>query len=212
MKKHILLSSKKKILKRIEISILCGIVLASAFSTTVFGTSCDGIRQRILRLHILANSDSEEDQAVKLKVRDAVLQEGKRIFDGSVTAKDAESILSAEKEQLESVANRVLLENGFSYTAKIEVGKSFFTTRSYENKVTLPAGEYTAIRILLGDAAGHNWWCVMFPPMCLPAAGEDVQIDNVLSDSQEKLVESNPKYEMRFKIVEIFEKILEKTK
>lgn len=198
--------------KRLEKAILCGLVLTCLLSTVSFAASCDGVRERVLRLHILANSDSKIDQEVKLKVRDAVLKEGKDIFEGRTTAKDAETVLKKETKRLEAVADAVLLENGFSYTSKVEVGKSFFNTRSYEDTVTLPAGEYTAVRILLGEAKGHNWWCVMFPPLCLPAAKGDVKMEDVLNEKEENLVESNPKYEMRFKIVEIFEKILEKTK
>lgn len=202
----------KQHIKKFETALACGLILTCLFSTVSFAASCGGIRERVLRLHVLANSDSEIDQAVKLKVRDAVLEEGKDIFAGRTTAKDAEEVLKQQTERLEAVADAVLLENGFSYTSKVEVGKSFFGTRSYDEKVTLPAGEYTAVRILLGEAKGHNWWCVMFPPLCLPAAEGDVKLEDVLDEKEESLVESNPKYEMRFKIVEIFEKILEKTK
>ena len=198
--------------KNFMLACLCGLLICGVYSTVHFSANCDGIRNRVLRLHILANSNDALDQEVKLKVRDAILEEGKSIFDGSVQVETAEEKLKAEIPRLEAVANRVLAENGFSYQSKISVGKSFFTTRTYDNKATLPAGTYTAVRVLLGEAKGKNWWCVMFPPMCLPSVQNEVTLEDVLEEEEGKIVESSPKFEVRFKIVEVFEKILEKTK
>ena len=163
-------------------------------------------------MHVIANSDSEEDQAVKLKVRDAVLAAGKDLFDGSVSAAEAETVLNSEKQMLQQVAETVLRENGFSYGARVEIGKDFFNTRTYDGKVTLPAGEYEAVRVILGEGAGQNWWCVMFPPLCLPAAEAETEIEDVLSERETEITARNPRYEARFKIVEIFEKLSAKTK
>lgn len=198
--------------RKLEISILCGLVIAVLLSITSFGASCGKIRQNVLRMHVIANSDSEADQALKLKVRDAVLEEGGALFNGTMTAADAESVLESDKARLCAAAQRVISENGFDYGVTVEIGKDFFPTRTYDGTVTLPAGEYEAVRVILGEGKGQNWWCVMFPPLCLPAAEADTDIDDVLAEREQKLVESSPKYEARFKIIEIFEKIAAKTK
>lgn len=203
---------KKENRRKLELSLFCGLVIAVLFSVTSFGASCGEIRQNVLRMHVIANSDSEADQTLKLQVRDAVLAEGKELFDGSLTAEQAENILDSDKERLRAAAESVIRENGYDYNVTVEIGKDFFTTRTYDGRVTLPAGEYEAVRVIIGEGKGQNWWCVMFPPLCLPAAEAETDIGDVLSDREERLVESDPKYEARFKIIEIFEKIAEKAK
>ena len=185
-------------------------LITTIISTAAFSTRCDEVRTNVLRLHILANSDSEADQALKLIIRDKLLTEGADVFDGSVTADNAADKIAEASERLKAVAEQTAKENGFDYEVKIEVTEEYFDTRSYEN-VTLPAGRYKAVKVIIGEGAGKNWWCVMFPPLCLPAAEEnderDVKIDAILTDSGVRLIESNPKFEVRFKIVEIYEKI-----
>ncbi len=190
--------------KLFEISLLIGFVLTIVFSISSFAETCKEIRGDVLRLHVLANSDSEEDQQLKLKVRDAILSAGKNIFDGSVTKENAEHKIEEEKEALLEAAKKVIKENGFDYDVEITVTEEFFTTRTYEN-VTLPAGKYKAVRVLIGESIGQNWWCVMFPPLCIPAALPDINL--FFTEDEVKLIESDPKYEMRFKIVEIYESL-----
>ncbi len=198
-----------KKIKIIECSIFLGFIIAIVLSITSFAETCEEIRTDVLRLHVIANSDSYEDQQLKLKVRDAVLEAGKNIFDGSVTRQNAQEKIEKEKKILEEAAKKVIKENGFDYNVEITVTEEYFTTRTYEN-VTLPAGNYMAVRVLIGESVGKNWWCVMFPPLCLPAANTD--IDSFFTDKQVQLVERNPKYEPRFKIVEIFESIKNRLK
>ena len=190
--------------KLFEISLFAGLLIAIIFSITGFASTCEEIRGDVLRLHVIANSDSDEDQQLKLKVRDAVLKAGKNIFNGSVTKENAEEKIENEKEILIKAAKKVIKENGFDYDVDITVTDEYFNTRTYEN-VTLPAGKYKAVRVLIGESAGKNWWCVMFPPHCIPAA--ETNIDLYFSDKEVKLVETNPKYEVRFKIIEIYESI-----
>ena len=193
-----------KKIKIFELSLLVGFIVAVVFSITGFASTCEEIRGDVLRLHVLANSDSEEDQQLKLLVRDALLEKGKNIFDGSVTKENAEEKIEEEKEALIEVAEKVIKENGFDYDAKITVTDEFFTTRTYEN-VTLPAGKYKAVRVLIGESSGQNWWCVMFPPLCIPTAQPDMNL--FFTEDEIKLVESDPRYEPRFKIIEIYENI-----
>ncbi|MCR4614824.1 MAG: stage II sporulation protein R [Clostridiales bacterium] len=192
--------------KKLEAAAALTLVFACVVSTVSFDRRCEEVRENVLRLHVIANSDTDVDQSIKLKVRDAVLENGKEIFDGSVTAEDAAQRLAPYTSELEKTADRVLAENGADYTARIVIGDEYFNTRTYED-VTLPAGRYTAVRVILGEGEGKNWWCVMFPPMCLPAAEKQTELDAVLSEDGVKIVKSSPRYEIRFKAVEIFEKI-----
>lgn len=202
----------REIARKLEISLFCGLIISVLLSIISFGASCGEIRQDVLRMHVIANSDSAEDQAVKLKVRDAVLEAGEDLFDGTLTAEGAEQVLESDIERLQNAAQNVLTENGFDYGVRVEIGKDYFNTRTYVGEVTLPAGEYEAVRVILGEGKGQNWWCVMFPPMCLPAAEADTEISDVLTQNEEDVVKSNPKYEARFKIVELFENFYRKIK
>lgn len=192
--------------KKIRISLSVGIVVAIVFSIFSFAKTSDEIRSDVLRLHVIANSDSSVDQNLKLRLRDHILQEGKDIFDGSVNVENAVQKIEPRIGELEKSAESFVKSAGFDYKVKITLSEEYFTTRTYET-VTLPAGKYLALRVVIGSGSGHNWWCVMFPPMCVPAADKKDEIENVFTDDEIKLVESKPKYEPRFKIIEIYEQI-----
>lgn len=202
---------KNRIFK-IEASFLAALLICFVLNISSFSEECRNIRSKMLRMHVIANSDSDIDQELKLKVRDAVLAEGKEIFDGSVTSDDAKSKILPETERLRKAALSVIENEGFSYDVKITVGNEYFNTRTYDNSITLPAGYYTAVKVIIGEGKGHNWWCVMFPPMCLPAASKECEISDVLEKDEVKIVEGGSKYKFKFKIVEIYEKISEKLK
>jgi len=196
--------------KLAETAIFLGLISTIFISTCVgFQKDCDNIRDNVLRLHIIANSDTTFDQDLKIKIRDALLNERNALFEGSVDVNDAQKTAEEEKDKLISVARKTLSENNADYSVKIEVNKSYFPTRTYEN-ITLPAGEYMAVKVILGEGKGHNWWCVMFPPLCLNAAENKSKLDDVLNKKSIAIVEKNPKYEIRFKIVEWYENIKEK--
>ncbi len=200
----------KKTILRIEASILVAIIICCALNITAFSKQCDSIRDKMLRMHVIANSDSEADQTLKLKVRDAVLKEGKEIFDGSVTADEAEEKITPHIEALKQTALEVIENEGYNYDVEVTVQKEYFATRTYENSVTLPTGYYTAVKVIIGEGAGQNWWCVMFPPMCLPAADAECEISDVLTDEEAEIVTGTEKYQFKFKIVEIIESLLKK--
>ena len=155
-------SKTEKLIRRFEISLAAAFVITSIFSFVSFAASCSDVRRDVLRMHVIANSDSDEDQILKLKVRDAVLNEGKEIFDGSLTSANAEKLLIPQKERLEETAREVIRKNGFDYDVRLEIGKDFFSTRTYDDRITLPAGEYEAVRVIIGEGKGKNW--------CIPAA------------------------------------------
>ena len=193
--------------KLLFISAAFSIFLSLVFSTVSFASTSSQIRNSILRMHVIANSDSEEDQQLKLKVRDAVLQQGRELFNGEIDAQSAEEKLIPKKNELENAAKKVITENGFDYDVKIVIGKAFFTTRTYDGRYTLPAGEYEAVNVIIGEGKGHNWWCVMFPSLCINTSADgDRKIKETLGDEEYDLVK-NEKHEYKFFIVEFFEKI-----
>lgn len=195
----------KKIFSRraAELSVFFGLLCAVFMSQAHFEAACDDLRQNVLRLHIIANSDSEADQAVKLLVRDKILEESSDIFAGEIDLKGAEEKAAEQIGEFCETADRVLSENGFSYGANAEIGDSYFETREYED-FTLPAGNYRSLIIRLGKAEGKNWWCVIFPAVCIPAAGE-ASLSDSTSDTSAQIAEHPQKYVMRFKTVEIYE-------
>ncbi len=194
-----------KISRKIAISVALGVVFSIAANIVSFAVTCKNIRQDVLRLHVIAASDCEEDQQLKLKVRDGVLQAGADVFDGSVSIENAVEKLTPELCRIERVAEEIVQECGFDYDVSVTLSREFFATRTYEN-VTLPAGKYLAVRVVIDEGRGKNWWCVMFPSLCLPAATVKTEIDDVLNEKEVQLVSRNPKFEPRFKIVEIIEK------
>ena len=187
--------------------VLCAAV--TLCSLAQYFVSCGQVRGGVLRLHVIAASDSAADQTVKLAVRDEVLREGAAIFDGSVTAEQARERIAPYLPRIEEAANRVLRAEGFGYTAAARLTDEYFDARSYDG-VTLPAGRYRALKIVLGEGKGKNWWCVMFPPLCLPAVtAEEDDAYAVFSGDGAHVVQGEPEYEIRFKIVEIVEKAIE---
>lgn len=188
-------------LKAIDISVFVTLIVC-IIATVSFENSCKGIREEILRLHVIANSDEEYDQELKLRVRDAVLNSGKAVFSGSEDIISAQGKIQQETDMILSAAIECVRESGYDYDVKIELARSYFPTRVYDD-ITLPAGYYKALRVIIGQGKGKNWWCIMFPPLCLPAASDNKEtIKEYLSEDEMKIVTSNPDYEVRFWLVE----------
>ena len=198
-------------LKYIEKALLIGFVIAILFSFTsftAFAAQCEQIPNEVFRLHVLANSDSEEDQVLKLKVRDRLLKETGELFSECTTKEEAMSTAKANIVYLEQVAQDEIYKQGYTYDVTVEVENIFFNNRQYDD-ITMPAGNYDALRVLIGEGTGENWWCVLFPAMCLPAAEKRdgmPELKDVLTDEQMSVVEGN-QYEVKFKTVEIYESI-----
>lgn len=187
-------------------SVCIAFVLAVIYSMIPFQTECKEISDEVFRLHILANSDSEYDQSVKLKVRDRVLSYTESLFKNAKTKQEAEGVVSDNLQAICNEALKEVRENNCSYPVSAEITKMYFTTRHYEG-YTLPSGMYDALRIKIGSGEGHNWWCVMFPSICISTEEkQDEAAKEVLNDSQYDIVK-NEKFEYKFMIVEIFEKI-----
>lgn len=166
-------------------------------------TTGESISNKVLRLHIIANSDSDYDQNVKLKVRDEVLKLSGDIFADCKTLEDAKNVSQNNIDLIQSVANKTLSSLGCSEAATVVVAKEYFSTRIYDD-FTLPAGIYDSIKIVIGNGEGHNWWCVMFPQVCLSGCTKDLEDD--LTDEEIKMIHSKD-YIVKFKAVEIYEKL-----
>ncbi|MEG2053627.1 MAG: stage II sporulation protein R [Oscillospiraceae bacterium] len=157
-------------MKKFEISLLLGLILAVMLAEfSAFAAVSDEVRRDTLRLHILANSDSEADQALKLKVRDAILKESENLFKTAFDKNNAIEIVDSSLEEIKKIATETVKKNGYNYTVQVYRTNMMFSTRYYDG-FTLPAGMYDAVRVEIGSANGKNWWCVLFPPLCLGAA------------------------------------------
>lgn len=193
-------------MKRFEIALAIGLVCAiflSAFSG--FAQECEEIRHEALRLHILANSDSNADQALKLAVRDAVLEQTAGLFQASQTKEQAEAEVETRLAEIEQIAVAEIRRQGYDYPAAVRLVNRYFETREYDG-FTMPAGRYDAVQVEIGAGNGRNWWCVMFPPMCVPAASE--QGASSLEEQIRALGEP-PQYKPAFAVVEAIESLQE---
>ena len=197
-----------KRISRIEISLLAAVVFSAVLSICSLNIECGEIRSSVLRLHVLANSDSQYDQELKLKVRDRLLEVSEGMYSKAKTKEEAVSVTQSNLGLLQSEAEKVLRANGCNDSVSVSLEECYFTTRTYGD-VTLPAGDYQALRVIIGEGAGHNWWCVMFPPLCIsPASENQAELEDVLSEEQLELVEGDG-YEIKFKCVEMYEEFMQ---
>lgn len=175
-------------------------------------TEAEGeIYEDTLRLHILANSDSAEDQALKIRVRDYILTEyGGRLRSGG-SIDEAKNKIEALLPEIEADVNRKLVEWGYGYTARATLSQEWYETREYED-FTLPAGYYCSLRVIIGGGEGKNWWCVMYPPLCMEMACEDAPYDDgVINYTKEEFsLITSGKYNIKFKILEEVSRVFAK--
>lgn len=201
--------------KKILLWCIIVVFLLSVSVAVVSERMCDDISAGIVRLHIIANSDDVNDQRIKLLVRDAIIGCQKDIFSDGIK----KTLNNEEKEKIKKVAQKVLDEQDALYGATVETGNFYFPTKRYEN-ITLPAGNYDAVRVVLGAGNGQNWWCVMYPPLCFAqsAVGKaDAESLDILKESMGEfsydiISEESVKIVPAFKIVEIFQVVKEKIK
>lgn len=181
----------KKIFAPTVLILLCTLFIA------VMPTEAEGaIYGDTVRLHILANSDSEEDQSVKLILRDAILEKYGKSLSLFESVDNAEEELSVLLPEIKTFSDGVLKDVGYDGETTVTLGEEWYDTREYEN-FTLPCGYYTSLRILIGEGEGKNWWCVMFPPLCL-----DVAVAESKYTPEEEILISK-KYNVKFKILEL---------
>ena len=168
------------------------------------------IYDSVIRLHVLANSDSDEDQTLKLKVRDEILEITAPLLADCTDKDQARDLLESRCEELETAARRVIEEQGYDYPVNIQFDEERYPTRTYDS-FCFPAGEYLSMRVCIGQAEGQNWWCCLFPPLCLGAStvpeedAEEAFVDVGLTPSQYKVITQSekPVYKVRFKLLEL---------
>ena len=198
----------RKTLRIAELALLLGTAVFLLTGAWALNTPRD-LADRVVRLHVLANSDSEEDQALKLLVRDAVLERATEILEQSADRQEAESLLRENLPELETIGEETVRANGYSYDVAAELEDTSFPTKDYDG-FSLPAGEYLALRILIGAGAGQNWWCVVFPPLCTAASAdvpETALAAGLTEDQVSLMTEEDSGYVLKFKAVEWWEQL-----
>lgn len=193
-----------KHIKNIKQALALGLVITILLSLSSFEANCEELRQKVFRLHIIANSNSEFDQTLKLKIRDAVISKTGDIYDKCTSVDEAKQKAEENKKIIYDTVKEVLENANVNYDVEIKIGKSFFDTRHYET-FSLPAGEYEALNIKIGEAKGKNWWCVMYPSLCIASSG--AVIGDVASEKSAEIAQNPHKFVMRFKVVEIYEQL-----
>ena len=214
-----------KIKIRLSILILSLISIISIMTISISGevkkisTASEDYKDKLIRFHVIANSDSEEDQNLKLKVRDSIINYLQPKLLESESIEESELIIKKEYDELEKISKNIILENGSDYDVKVGIDYSKVPTKQYSN-VVLPAGEYKALRIIIGEGKGKNWWCVMFPPLCFVDEQKgiidkdtDDKLREVLTEEEYELISQKTskqvdRVQIKFKIVEIIQDII----
>ncbi len=192
-------------MKNLIKSICISFVICVIFSIIPFNAQCKNVSNEVFRLHILANSDSDFDQKLKLNVRDKVLEFTNSLYQNAKSKKNAETLTFNNLQKIADIAKTEIVKNGYSYPVKAELKRMYFNTRYY-GRVTMPSGFYNALRITIGKGEGHNWWCVMYPSLCV-GASTDYNSLKENTDKDEYRIMTENGYEFKFKALEYFEKI-----
>ena len=169
--------------------------------------SSDNLYTSVIRIHVLANSDEKDDQERKLLVRDRILSYAKETFSSLKTKEEAKEAVLEHMDAITNEEKMALAEAGCQDSVQITLGEEYYPTREYD-ALSLPAGNYLSLRVQIGKAQGQNWWCVLFPPLCINSAidTEDALLDAGMSkDNAKTVLKEGKKYEYRFKILEIWE-------
>lgn len=205
----VFIMGKERIIQSLELGALLVLAVFFALGTALERQQQD-LSDQILRLHVVANSDREEDQDLKLQVRDAVLKEADRILDGVDSRDRALEKLRNNLDRLETAAEQTLAVQGSRQEVAVSLDRELFGTRYYDT-FALPGGYYDALRVTLGDGEGHNWWCVVYPQICTAAVSDQraVAVMGGLTEDQALLLAGDePEYEFRFRLLELFENIM----
>lgn len=202
-----MIHEKKNRLYRWELALLLGVALAALIGTWLSGQQ-SALAGRVVRLHVIGASDSVEDQAIKLRVRDAVLEKAGPWLEGISDQEAARQVLASHLDELARAGAQA--SGGASVTAELE-NDAWFPTKHYPD-FALPAGRYTALKITLGEGGGRNWWCVVFPPLCLGSVTETVsERAGSLTEDQVCLVTGEDEgYVVRFKAVELWNELTDR--
>ena len=189
-------------LKTWELAALCALCLSLCIGTWAQGRQQD-ISSSLVRLHVIAASDETAEQELKLRVRDNVLEYLTPVLDKAESPEEAQRIINGELTSIKAAAEACAGGRSVSVT----LGQEYYPTREYEG-FTLPAGQYQSLRVILGEGKGHNWWCVVFPPLCVSAAEQNKALD-AMSEPERGLITEADGYELRFRIVELWGELME---
>ena len=201
-----------KLIKRPIFITITAFVFFLIFSAYSYASSISSdLSKSVFRLHVSANSDSDEDQSLKLQVRDKLLDYINSITANVRSKDDAIKIAQDHQKDFQIIAEQTILDKGYSYPVTVEIGNYEFPTKQYGD-ITLPSGYYDALRVKIGKASGHNWWCVMFPPLCfvdvtsgiVPDSSKEQLKENMSSEDYSIISNDNSVTEFKFKIVELF--------
>lgn len=201
-----------KLIKKPIFITITAFIFFLIFSAYSYANSISSdLNKSVFRLHVIANSDSDEDQSLKLQVRDKLLDYMNSITANVRTKDDAIKIAQDHQKDFQIIAEQTILDKGYSYPVTVEIGNYEFPTKQYGD-ITLPSGYYDALRVKIGKASGHNWWCVMFPPLCfvdvtsgiVPDSSKEQLKENMSSEDYSIISNDNSVTEFKFKIVELF--------
>ena len=210
--KNILKFIKYPNVKNISIIIFLLFIYTFICAQSYVSAVSNNLSDAVFRLHVIANSDSDEDQSLKLKVRDALLTYMNSICANCSTKSEAISLATIHKDEFQQIAEQTIQENGYNYPVKININNFYFPTKNYGD-IKLPAGFYDALRVEIGEAKGKNWWCVMFPSLCFIDVSSGIVNDEAKENLKENL--DNESYnlisnkddneiEFKFKLLELF--------
>ena len=190
-------------LLRLELSVVLGVLILLVYAAFIAVGQQRSIADKMIRLHIVAQSDSEEDQALKLAVRDRLLETYFSDLSAVRDADEAYDYFASRLDDIAATAEAELAARGCDRPVKVTLGDELFPNRYYDG-FSLPAGEYTALRVTIGDGQGRNWWCVMFPPLCTSSAVmENLRSEAVFTDGEWRIITSQaPDVTIRFKLLE----------
>lgn len=189
-------------LKTWELAALCALCVSLCVGTWAQGRQRD-ISSSLVRLHVIAASDETAEQELKLRVRDNVLEYLTPVLDKAESPEEAQRIINGDLTSIKAAAEACAGGRSVSVT----LGQEYYPTREYEG-FTLPAGQYQSLRVILGEGKGHNWWCVVFPPLCVSAAEQNKALD-AMSEPERGLITEADGYELRFRIVELWGELME---
>lgn len=200
-----MLAKREIRLKTWEMALLLGVAIA-LFATSWASCRQQELETRVVRLHVLANSDSAQDQALKLDVRDAVLAQASMYLTHCHSTQQAKEVLSQHLQSLADTAAQTIAQKGYDYAVKVSLERTYFPTKVYAD-FSLPAGEYQGLRVEIGRAEGHNWWCVVFPPLCFSSVSEQSETalrSGLTEDDLALLTGEDQGYVFRFQCLEWF--------
>lgn len=222
--KNLNFNKLQRYLKKETIILLCAVMLGFIFTVTITTVTKGysykiqkGISDEVIRLHVLANSDTKEDQDLKIKVKNGITKMLSKELNKSHSKAETRELLIKNIDKIKKTAEKIIKENGYKYNISAELDFEMFPTKSYGD-ITLPAGKYEALKIKIGEAKGQNWWCVLFPPLCFVDVAvkkvpekDKILLKNILTEEEYNIVseaqdEKNIPIKIKFKIVELWQK------